>query len=218
MSEPVVEVVPSTIDPSPEPRENPGLQLPSSFPFDLDVPGPSNTFIPPSSSRTPPPAGPSTAAFENGDDEIAHSLPIYLSPTLFPHLHLYQYPLHHRPISAPSWATDRGKDITTRVKEAVGRVELEIPVDAGGNVWRDDRARELGFVPDVLTNGDAEVEGGFGFGGRGPEGTAKKKRRKREEKWGENVRLRSEVVPNATGYYAGIIHEGGSHRRLESRV
>jgi len=108
------------------------------------------------------------------------------------------------------------------VKEGVGRVEVEIPVDAGTDVWRDDRARDLGFVTDVGgVNGDEAVEGGYGFGGRGlengngPEKEKEKDKEKRkgrrarkEEKWGDKMRFRSEVVPNATGYYSGIVHDG----------
>jgi hypothetical protein len=31
----------------------------------------------------------------------------------------------------------------------VGRVEVEVPVDAGQSVWREERARDLGYVQDV---------------------------------------------------------------------
>ena len=93
-------------------------------------------------------------------------------------------------------------------------MEVEIPGDAGPDVWRDDRARDLGFVTDVnATNGMEDVEGGYGFGGRGTEKEKekekkKKEKKRKEEKWGDKVRLRSEVVPGATGYYSGVIRDG----------
>jgi DNA-directed RNA polymerase-3 subunit RPC5 len=140
-------------------------------------------------------------------------MPIYISPALFPSLHIFQYPLHHRSLTAPVWAKDRGKRITTRVKENVGRVEVEIPVDGDSVVWREDRARDLGFVTDVnAMNGHGEdVVGGYGFGGREKEKEKDKKgKKKKEEKWGDKARLRSELVPNATGYYSGIVRDGES--------
>lgn len=87
---------------------------------------------------------------------------------------------------------------------------MEIPVDAGIHVWRDERARELGFVTDVhAVNGAGgdEVEGGVS----GRVGVEKKERKKKKEgKWGDKMRLRSEIVPGNTGYYSGIVHDGGS--------
>ena len=90
-------------------------------------------------------------------------------------------------------------------------MEVEIPVDAGTDVWRDDRARELGFVLDVGAGNGEAVEGGYGFGGRGTEREKEKEKTRKkgkEEQWGDKLRLRSEAVPSATGYYSGIVHDG----------
>ena len=66
-----------------------------------------------------------------------------------------------------------------------------------------------GFVTDVAGQNGDDVHGGYGFS-RGQEKDAEgekgKKKKKKEEKWGDKIRLRSEVVPNATGYYSGIVH------------
>ncbi|OCF30745.1 DNA-directed RNA polymerase III subunit RPC5 [Kwoniella heveanensis BCC8398] len=231
-AEPGIEVVDDTINSYPDPRESDGPQLSAAeTSVPADAPGPSTTYIP----RQPSPPLPelNTRSFpamdgsdesDDEDDEPVATLPIYLSPALAPHLDLYQYPLQHRSFSVPSWAKDRGKSISARVKEKVGRVEVEIPVDAGQSYWREDRARDLGFVMDVRdVNGDPDVEGGYGFGGRGggsskdKEKKAKEKKR-RDEKWGDKMRLRSELVPNATGYYSGVIRDGALHLHPVSKL
>ncbi|WVF68049.1 hypothetical protein IAT40_002811 [Kwoniella sp. CBS 6097] len=231
-AEPGIEVVDDTINSYPDPRESDGPQLSAAETSVQDVPGPSTTYIP----RQPSPPLPelNTRSFpamdgsddsDDEDDEPIATLPIYLSPALAPHLDLYQYPLQHRSLSVPSWAKDRGKSISARVKEKVGRVEVEIPVDAGQSYWREDRARDLGFVMDVRdVNGDPDVEGGYGFGGRGGAGSSKdkdkkaKEKKKKDEKWGDKMRLRSELVPHATGYYSGVIRDGALHLHPVSNV
>ena len=214
---PHIEAVASTIECYASPDSS-GLALPATDPLHADVPGPSTTYIP--QQPSPPLPDLRHHSFlpdddsDESDDEIIAQLPIYLSPSLYPSLHLFQYPLHDQSLSVSTWAESRGKYLTARVKEAVGRVEVEIPVDAGTNVWRDDRARDLGFVGDVnAVNGVADVEGGFRPEGRGLDkekdrDKEKKKKKVKEEKWGDKMRLRSEVVPNATGYYSGIMHDG----------
>ena len=219
MTEPVIEAVVDSIDSYPDNDAEADQVLPTDAPND-DMPGPS--ALPP---REPSPDLPNlnrrpfppdeASDDEEEEDEVVARLPIYLSPSLYPQIQLFQYPLH-RQIHTPTWAEDRGKGITTRVKEGIGRVEVEIPVDAGPEVWRDERARELGFVADVnAVNGSGDVEGGYGFGGRGGTSDDKKKGKKKEkekkEKWGEKMRLRSEPVPSVTEYYSGMIHDGALH-------
>jgi DNA-directed RNA polymerase-3 subunit RPC5 len=166
-----------------------------------DVAGPSTLFLPDSEHthtapppRAPSPALPNLADADDEDDEVAATLPVYFSPALHPSLVLFQYPLQHRSLRVPQWAADRGKRLTTRVKEGVGRVEIEVPIDGDARVWREERAKDLGFVPDVRENGHEER-------------TSKKKG---PEKWGDKMRLRSDVVPVPGGaqYYSGIVHEG----------
>ncbi|KAK4684099.1 DNA-directed RNA polymerase III subunit RPC5, partial [Tremellales sp. Uapishka_1] len=213
--------IPSTVDKSPAPQESSGDILMADATEGHDLPGPSSTFIP----RPPSPPLPSlTERYDNSDesdDEVLATLPIYLSPSIHPSLSVFQYPLQHKSLAVPSWAEARGKIITARMKEAVGRIEVEVPVDAGQNVWRDDRAKELGFVQDVHElngngNGAGDIIGGYN-GER--EGKRKvKKEKKKEEKWGDKVRLRSEPVPNATGYYSGLVHDGALHLHPISKV
>lgn len=212
-----IETVVDTITSYPEARESDGPHLSASdaHPTVHDLPGPSTTYIP----RQPSPPLPDlkTRSFpvvdasddeDDEDDEPIATLPIYLSPGLGEQgLDLHQYPLQHRDISVPTWARDRGKTISARVKEKAGRVEVEIPVDAGAAYWREDRASELGFVVDV--NGDDGPVGGYGFGGKEKDKKGREKvPKKKEEKWGDKMRLRSELVPNATGYYSGVVRDG----------
>jgi len=169
-----------------------------------DTPGPSTLFMPDSEHLTHDPlvraASPPLPRLvdEDEDDEVVVTLPVYLSPAIHPSLALFQYPLQHRSLRVPQWAADRGKRITTRVKENVGRVEIEVPVDGDPKVWREERARELGFTPE-----SQHRENGHGDESKG-------KAKKTTEKWGDKMRLRSEVVPVPTGaqYYSGIVHEG----------
>lgn len=99
------------------------------------------------------------------------------------------------------WAADRGKRIGARVKEHAGRVEIEVPVDADSRVWREERARDLGMVAEVRERGEGGGVGGGVGGGRG------EKKEDREERWGDKMRLRSEVVP-VGDQFAGVIRDG----------
>jgi DNA-directed RNA polymerase-3 subunit RPC5 len=214
-SDPTIEATAASVDSFPGPRENDG-DTRSAGPSnqDIDMPGPSSMYMAPQTSparaRSPPLPRNLTRAIDadsdDSDDEILAELPIYLSPALHPNLNLFQYPLQLRSIRAPTWAADRGKTITARVKEGAGRVEVEVPIDAGAEVWRDEMAKELGYVQDL--GGEDEVVGGFGMAGAGAADDKKKSKKKKAEKWGDKMRLRSEVVPGTTGYYAGMIHEG----------
>lgn len=187
-----------------------------------DPPGPSTTYIP----RSPSPPLPSlrTERFppewddgegddddiNSSDDEVLATLPIYISSIVDPNLQLFQYPLHTRSLVVPSYAASRSRGITARMKEKAGRVEVEVPVDAGQDVWREDMADDYG-MSDVRAEGD--VIGGYGFGGRGEEdggGRKKKGKGKEEKRWGQTVRLRSEAVPSETGHYAGVVQDGES--------
>ncbi|WWD20686.1 hypothetical protein CI109_105162 [Kwoniella shandongensis] len=235
-AEPAIETTVDTIASYPEARESDGIQLPPSDLAGDDVPGPSTTYIPrqpspplPNLKPRPFPLSERIARDEGSDDdeddEVLATLPMYLSSTLHSNLDIYQYPLQHRSISVPKWAQDRGKIITSRVKEKAGRVEVEIPVDAGTSYWREDRARDLGFVMNVNENGgeNGDVVGGYGFSGRGgASGKDKdkkgKEKKKNDEKWGDKMRLRSELVPNSTGYYSGVIREGALHLHPISRL
>lgn len=212
-SEPAIIGLSDSIDRYPEDPESTGDTIPAGETHESDIPGPSTTFIP----RQPSPPLPNLSKHASGldnydsddesDDEIAYTLPIYLSASLSPSLNLFQYPLQHRSLSVPSWASDRGKKITTRVKENVGRIEIEVPVDAGADVWREDRAKELGFVNDVKALNGGDVIGGV----NGDKGKDKRgAKRKKDEKWGDKTRLTSENLPNVTGYYSGIVHDGKS--------
>ncbi|RXK41678.1 hypothetical protein M231_00913 [Tremella mesenterica] len=197
-SSPVIEATQSTIDPHPEPPESFGPHLAHDEPMDADVPGPSSTYLP--SQPTPP--LPSSRPLPKHitspeDDEIIEELPIYLSASLFPNLALFQYPLVQKALLS-SWARERRKHISLRVKEDVGRVEVEVPVNEDEEFWRYEKASELSFTTDV-GNEDGVVGGKEG------------KKGKKKEKWGEKMRLKSEMLPHKSGYYCGVIHEGALH-------
>ncbi|BEI80237.1 hypothetical protein CcaverHIS002_0107660 [Cutaneotrichosporon cavernicola] len=198
-----VEMVADSILDSPKGSEYGGDVIPADSALPPhDAPGPSSTFIPPTETYLDPvnpPPSPPLPPFDE-DDEVVARLPVYISPSLAQNLAIFQYPLQHRSLRVPTWAADRGKRITSRVKEGVGRVEVEVPVDANAGVWRDERARELAFVPANTVNGE---EG----------------KKKKEIQWGDKMRLRSEVVPTKEGtYFSGIVHEGALHLHPINRM
>ncbi|CAK9786063.1 hypothetical protein CC85DRAFT_15598 [Cutaneotrichosporon oleaginosum] len=218
MSGPDIEMVADSILESPFGSEKGDDIVPAELTGDAhDAPGPSSTFLPASEPGPDvPPAPPSSPPLpplhdgDDDDDEVVARLPVYISPSLGPNLAIFQYPLQHRSLRVPNWAADRGKRITSRVKEGVGRVEVEVPVDANPSVWRDERARELGFVP-AAANGREEEDG--------REGKEKDKKKKKEVGWGDKMRLRSEIVPTKEGtYFSGIVHEGALHLHPINRM
>lgn len=137
------------------------------------------------------------------EDEIAHTLPIYISHNLSPSVHLFQYPVHQRKIEVSSYGQQRAQVITARMKENVGRFELEVPVDLRESHWNEDRAEELGFLP---------VEESKNEKGKG------KRKDDKPENWGTKMRLRSEEVPNVTGYWTGIVQKGETRAYFNGRL
>lgn len=141
-----------------------------------------------SSAEVPPMPYPSDLFDDlDSDDEIAYTIPVYMNQTLSPALNLFQYPLHHRAPQVSEWAHARGEEVTARMKEKVSRFELEIPIDMRPEVWDEERAEGLGFVQD-----DPKKKG---------------KGRAGDDGWGNKMRLRSEPVPEVTGYWAGVVHD-----------
>ena len=211
-----VDTVTNVNNPSASPPGSSNVYL--DGPDNLDVPGPSTTYIPRQTSpplpdlryTAFPPNEQSDHSDDDEEDEVIAQLPIYLSPNLYPNLNLYQYPLLLGSLATPTWAKERGKSISARVKEQTGRVEVEIPVDEQPRFWRDERATELGFIPNIHANGD-DIEGGYGYMNKA-DGKKKPGRKKsvKMEKWGDKRRLRGEIIPNAPEYYSGIVHDGGS--------
>jgi len=212
---PGITIEADSIDPKPDGTDGLGDHLMADQAQNDDVPGPSTTYMAPQEEpRAPSPPMPSLRSrnfppedSDDEDDEVIAKLPVYLSPHLFPTLNLFQYPLRTETLVPPKYAQARNKFITTRVKEGVGRVEVEMPVDEDLNYWRRERAEELGFVRDINED-DSGVVGGYGFGGRSEKEKDKSKGKKKEKHWGEKMRLKSEPIPNETGYYSGIIQDG----------
>jgi len=209
---PPLEGISSTVDSYPSHDADLTSHLPADAPND-DIP----LHFPPERSPSPEMPNLRFVAFppdeaedsDSDDDEVLHSLPIYMSASLYPQIQLFQYPLNTQTISAGTWARERGKTVTARVKESVGRVEVEVPVNMDVSVWREERATDLGYVQDLNNSGG--VEGGYGFNrgdDRSTKDKKKDKKKKEEKKWGDRLRLRSEAVPSTLGTYAGLIHDG----------
>lgn len=129
------------------------------------------------------------------DDEIAYTMPIYLSHHLSPSLQLFQYPLHDRPVAPSPYAQSQGKVITARVKEAVERVEVVVPVDTRPEVWDEEKAQEMGFQhnPDDVK----------------PFKKGKSASEPKDQT--ASVKLISEPIPHVTSYFGGLIHNDALH-------
>ncbi|KAJ9121642.1 hypothetical protein QFC22_002262 [Naganishia vaughanmartiniae] len=136
--------------------------------------------------------------FEDDDDEIAYTLPVYINQSLTPALNLFQYPLHHKEPQVSEWARSQGQHVTARMKEVADRFELEIPIDMRPSVWDDERAEVLGFARE-----DPNKKG---------------KGRARDDSWGNVTRLRTEPVPEVTTYWGGMVHDGALHLHPVNRI
>jgi DNA-directed RNA polymerase-3 subunit RPC5 len=176
------------------PDAGPSTSADATTSIDLEMADPNddeNNFIPPARPVYAEPHLPPNLV--DDDDEIAHTLPIFISHALDPSIHLFQYPLNHRPVAVSQYAKEHGEVITARMKEQVRRLEIEIPVDQRGEVWNEERAETFGFAEE-----DEK------------EKKKSKGKSKEQEKivWGTKMRLRGEEVPGVTGYWSGIVHDG----------
>ncbi|KAJ9125803.1 hypothetical protein QFC24_002587 [Naganishia onofrii] len=136
--------------------------------------------------------------FDDEDDEIAYTLPVYINESMTPALNLFQFPLHHKAPQASEWARSQGQHVTARMKEVADRFELEIPIDMRPSVWDEERAEALGFARE-----DAKKKG---------------KGRAGDDSWGNVTRLRTEAVPEVTTYWGGVVHDGALHLHPVNRI
>lgn len=138
-----LEVVNDSINPNPDGEEYAGPDLaaevadgprdPGVGPLPASASTSGGEYVLPSDLLRPPHTH-THDGFDDDDDEILATLPVYLHHTVAPSLQLFQYPLQHRSLRVPAWAAERGKRITARVKEASGRVDVEVPIDADPKV------------------------------------------------------------------------------------
>lgn len=86
-------------------------------------------------------------------------------------------------------------------------------------MWRDERAKELTFVPAPSTSASASAAS-TPAPGPGARKGAKAAAAAKPAVWGDKMRLRSEPVPisSATSYFSGIVHDGALHLHPISRV
>ncbi|KAJ9102434.1 hypothetical protein QFC21_002834 [Naganishia friedmannii] len=139
-----------------------------------------------------------TDLFDDDDDEIAYTLPVYINQSMTPALNLFQFPLHHKAPQASEWARNQGQHVTARMKEVADRFELEIPIDMRPSVWDEERAEALGFAKEDLKR--------------------KGKGRAGDDSWGNVTRLRTESVPEVTTYWGAVVHDGALHLHPVNRI
>lgn len=185
---------------------------PDAMEVDDDVPapvaldehaGPSSPqrrrFTKPSASRLP--AG--------SDPNLLASLPVYLSASLpqTSRLSLFQYPTYPKdsPLPVPDSARSRGLREAARWRPKADRVEVELPLDVRQNVYNLEKGQEMAK--------GAEHGGSFGEKKVKKEPGSRRDREREKEKEKapkrlEKTRLESQLVPNQTRYFVGVIRDG----------
>lgn len=131
------------------------------------------------------------------DDPVVSVLPIHLSTSLSPNVHLHQFPLLTRPLQVPPSAAQSGKKIRARLKQKSARLEVHVPVDTRPEVWNKERAQELGQARIV---DDAEKDM-----------ISKQEKDSNVDPRLTEVRMRSEQVPSKGAYMLGIVRDGQLH-------
>ncbi|KAF8898594.1 hypothetical protein BD779DRAFT_1607357 [Infundibulicybe gibba] len=130
------------------------------------------------------------------NSEPVRVLPIRLSSKHVPDIHIHQFPLLTRPLQAPPSAVLCGKRIVTRMKPAVGRIEIHVPVDPRPEVWNVERAKELGAA---RSEDDREKNQG-----------SNEKEKDGDPRLSE-LRLRSEQIPQQGSHFLGVVRNGELH-------
>ncbi|KAI0068406.1 hypothetical protein BV25DRAFT_1818816 [Artomyces pyxidatus] len=131
-------------------------------------------------------------------DPIVSVLPIHLSNSLAPNVHIHQFPLLNRPLQVPPSAALSGKRIRARLKPNTRRLEIHIPADTRAEVWNAEKSKELGagrLEDDKEKNQDV----------------GKVKLKEGEEPRLSEIRLRSEDIPHTGAYMLGIVRDGHLH-------
>jgi DNA-directed RNA polymerase-3 subunit RPC5 len=129
------------------------------------------------------------------EDLIVTRLPIYFSNGLEPNLHIHQFPLLSRPLQAPPSAVSAGKRIKARIKPAMRRMEINVPVDTRPDVWNLERGTMLG---QARIDDDREKN----------QELAQVKQREGEEPRLSEVRMQSERVMQKGAYMLGVVRDG----------
>ena len=133
---------------------------------------------------------------EPSADPVVAVLPIHLSTTLSPNIHLHQFPLLTRPLQVPPSAAQSGKKIHARLKPKAARIEVHVPMDTRPEVWNKDRGQELGQAR-AIDDAERSTESK-----KGKESTT-------DQRLAE-VRMRSEQIPQKGAYMLGIVRDGTS--------
>ena len=124
-------------------------------------------------------------------DPVVSVLPIYLSNSLEPNVHIHQFPLLTRPLQVPPSAQQSGKKIRARIKQKSERIEIRVPMDVRPEVWNRERAEDMGHA---RSQDDQEKN-------------AAKGKENGDQRLTE-VRLRSEQITQYGAYMLGVVREG----------
>ncbi|KAH8835145.1 Sin-like protein conserved region-domain-containing protein [Flagelloscypha sp. PMI_526] len=129
------------------------------------------------------------------DDEIISTLPIHYSNALAPDLQLHQFPLLNRPLHVPPSAAQSGKQITSRMKLKVRKLEIHVPADTRPDVWNKEKGSVLG---QARIQDDKEKNQALESQSSG------------EPRLSE-VRLKSDMISHKGVHMLGIVRDGHLH-------
>jgi DNA-directed RNA polymerase-3 subunit RPC5 len=175
-------------------------------PVDASLPAPSS----PQARRS---AKPSASRLPAGSDpNLLASLPVYLSASLpqSSRLSLFQYPTYPRgsPLPVPDSARSRGLREAARWRPKADRVEVELPLDVRQTVYNLEKGQEMARGAEHGgTFGEKKVKKEPGSSRRDRE---REKEKDKAPKRLEKTRLESQLVPNQTRYFVGVIRDGES--------
>ncbi|KIO31197.1 hypothetical protein M407DRAFT_68288 [Tulasnella calospora MUT 4182] len=164
-----------------------------------------------------PTAGPETQEGVYGhpdNDEIVSSIPIHISRSLAPHIHLHQFPLLTRPLEVPESARVTGKRMKARAKPEAGRYEIHAPVDTRSAMWNAEQAKEYGAARVEEDAEERRLEGRRKYESDEDEEEEKKKNAKTLKE----TRLRSERVKAKGDYFVGVLRDGQLYLHPISQV
>jgi len=132
------------------------------------------------------------------DDPVINTLPIHFSNSRAPNLQIHQFPLLNRQLETPPSAALSGKRIRARIKPKARRLEVHVPADTREGFWNSDKGKELGAARiDDDRDKNQNVSNG--------------KQREGGEPRLDEIRMRSEQIPQKGAYLLGVVRDGQLH-------
>lgn len=149
------------------------------------------------------------------DDDGAINIPVYLSRASAygskDNLSLFQYPNYPAGggVPMPPSAAERNLHLGARWRPHVNWVEVDVPLDTRPKVYNSEAGQTMGanVVPPQQSKKGKKVKNEVPSDDEDLLGAAPSASRPRGPKL-DKIRLQSTLVPNATRYFIGVMHDG----------